>query len=34
MITTLLHEDAKPGDVGLQLLPIRSRSSVKQLVTT
>ena len=27
------HEDAKPGDLSLQLPPIRSRSSVNQLVT-
>ena len=25
-----LDTDAKPGDLGLQLLPIRSRSSVNQ----
>ena len=27
------HEDAKPGDLSLQLLPIRWRSSSNQLVT-
>ncbi len=27
------HQDAEPGDLGLQLLPIRSRSSVNQLRT-
>ncbi len=28
------HEDAKPGDLSLQLLPIRWRSSSNQFMTT